>query len=160
MKHIKYLSMLGLLLFLAACTAESSRVSEVPEIVEADILLPAEMNPDEDYQLQVRVSQGGEPVTDADEVLFELWNDSEGGESTRIEAIHIGEGMYQIDQTFNATGVYTIQTHITARALHIMPKRQFRVGDVTQEQEENAEENAGKQKSNHMEQHGDDGHHH
>src|SRR5690606_41638992 len=105
MKHIKYLSMFGLILFLAACTAESSRVSEVPEIVEADILLPAEMDPDKEYQLQVRVSQGGEPVTDADEVLFELWNDSEGGESTRIEAIHIGEGLYQIDQTFNVTGV-------------------------------------------------------
>lgn len=160
MKYIKYLVPFALLLFLAACTAGESGAGEVPEVVEADIQLPAEMNPGEDYQLQVQVTQGGKPVEDADEVLFEIWNDSEGGESSRVEAKHIGEGIYQVDENFEITGVYSVQTHITARAMHVMPKRQFQVGDVTEEQIEKAKENAQNQKSTHMDDHGDDSHHH
>ena len=160
MKYIKYLVPFALLLFLAACTAGESGTGEVPEVVEADVQLPVKMNPGEDYQLQVEVTQGGEPVEDADEVLFEMWNDSEGGGSSRVEAKHIGEGIYQVDENFEITGVYSVQTHITARGMHVMPKRQFQVGDVTEEQIENAKENAQNQKSTHMDDHGDDSHHH
>lgn len=160
MKYIKYLVPFALLLFLAACTAGESGTGEVPEVVEADIQLPAEMKPGESYQLQVEVTQGGKPVEDADEVLFEIWNDSEGGESSRVEAKHIGEGIYQVDETFEITGVYSVQTHVTARAMHVMPKRQFQVGDVTKEQLEKAKKSLENHKSKHMDNDGEGGHHH
>lgn len=160
MKYIKYLVPFAFLLFLAACTAGESGAGEVPEVVEADIQLPAEMNPGEDYQLQVEVTQGGEPVEDADEVLFEIWNDSEGGESNRVEAIHIGEGIYQVEQTFETAGIYSVQTHTTARTMHVMPKRQFEVGNATKKQMEAAKKNSLDHKSNHMNDHENGGHHH
>lgn len=156
MKYVKYLMLFGLMSLLAACTANGSGTDEVPEVVEADIVVPAEMEEDGEYQLQVQVTQGGEAVEDASEVLFELWNDSEGGDSSRVEAIHVGDGLYEIDQAFEVAGIYSVQTHITARSMHVMPKRQFQVGDVTEEQVEKAKENAENQKSEHM----DDGNHH
>lgn len=156
MKYVKYLMLFGLMTLLAACTANGSGTDEVPEVVEADIVVPAEMDEGGEYQLQVQVTQGGEAVEDASEVLFELWNDSEGGDSSRVEAVHVGDGLYEIDQAFEVAGIYSVQTHITARSMHVMPKRQFQVGDVTEEQVEKAKENAENQKSEHM----DDGNHH
>lgn len=159
LKQIKQIGFIGALLFLGACNAENATDTEVPEIIEADIQLPGEMDPGEEYQLQVAVSQGDEAVTDANEVVFELWNDSEGSDSIQVEADHVGEGIYEISQTFEDSAVYSVQTHVTARSLHIMPKRQFQVGEVTEEQVKKAEDNAGNQQSGHMDGHEAGGHH-
>lgn len=160
LKYVKYLMLFGVLALLGACTASGSGTDEVPEMVEADILVPSEMDEGEKYQLQVQVTQGGEAVEDANEVLFELWNDSEGGDSSRIEAVHVGDGLYEIEQSFEAAGIYSLQTHVTARSMHVMPKLQFQVGDVTEEQVKKAEENVQHQKSSHMKDQDDDGHDH
>ena len=159
LKQIKYVMALAAFMFLGACTAENTQDTEVPEIIEADIQLPEEINPGEAYQLQVAVSQGDEAVTDANEVVFELWNDSKGGDSIQVEASHTEEGIYEMNHTFDESGVYTLQTHVTARSLHIMPKRQFHVGEVTEDQVKKAEENAGNQQSGHMDGHEAGGHH-
>ncbi|KIL51009.1 FixH family protein [Jeotgalibacillus campisalis] len=152
-------------MMLSACGEESepqSQESETPQVVEAEIVIPEDIEAEEAAKLQVEVSQGGEAVEDAHEVIFEIWNDVEGEESEQHEAEHIGEGVYEIDYTFDEDSIYSVQTHITARDMHVMPKKQFTVGEVTEEQMKTAEENAENQKSNHMEsEDGDDsGHDH
>lgn len=160
MKNLKFSWIFGIVIFLAACTTEESGQGEMPEIIEAEILVSEDIETGNNQQLQVLVTQGDEPVEDASEVLFELWNDTEGTDSERAEAIHIGEGIYQIEEIFENTGVYSVQTHVTARGLHVMPKHQFHVGDVTDEQIEEAKENAKNQKSNHMDANEDKEHQH
>ncbi|MDG5472173.1 FixH family protein [Jeotgalibacillus sp. ET6] len=141
-------------LILTACGEESepqSQESEAPQVVEAEIVIPEDIQVQEASKLQVEISQGGEAVEDANEVMFEIWNDVKGEESEQHEAEHIGEGVYEIDYTFEEDSIYSLQTHITARDMHVMPKKQFTVGEVTEEQMQTAEENAESQKSSHME---------
>jgi hypothetical protein len=55
----------------------------------------------------------------------------------------------------NEDGIYYVQTHVTARGLHIMPKKQFAVGNVSKE-----ELNSIKDEFQNQEQSHDHGHHH
>ncbi|PPA70885.1 FixH family protein [Jeotgalibacillus proteolyticus] len=161
------ISLAALMAFLlTACNGETeTQQTEAPALVEAEIIIPENAASQEEVPLQVRLTQAGDPVDDAHEVMFELWNDVEGSESERYEAEHVGDGVYEVNHTFEEDSVYTIQTHVTARDMHIMPKKQFVVGEVTEEQINTAEENAGNQESSHMdgdhEGHGEDeGHEH
>ncbi|KIL46746.1 FixH family protein [Jeotgalibacillus soli] len=150
------------LLLIAGCGngEEEEQNTAVPEIVDAKIIIPEMVESNEETPLQVRLTQGGEPVNDANEVVFELWNDVNGGESDMIPAVRKGDGVYQINMMFEEDGVYSLQTHVTARDMHVMPKKQFTVGEVTEEQLEKANENIQNQESNHMEgEHDDQGDH-
>ncbi|MBM7579316.1 FixH family protein [Jeotgalibacillus terrae] len=149
--------MIGLMavMLLAACSQEEEAANELPEMVEVEIMVPEDAVPGEETVLQAEVTQGGEAVEDANEVLFEIWNDAAGTESERVEASHTENGVYEIPYTFEES-VYTVQAHTTARDMHVMPKTQFHVGEPTDEQIAAAEENAGNQESSHMGGHGED----
>ncbi|WP_257350673.1 FixH family protein [Pseudalkalibacillus decolorationis] len=149
------------LMIVTACTVENEAGSSQntgegpPEIVEVDINLPEKMAPNEESILKAVVTQGDEPVGDADEVQFEIWKANQKQDSNLIDAKYDKDGVYQVKTSFDSEGVYYVQTHVTARDLHVMPKMHFVVGDVSEE-----EVKAILEKPQQSENGTDQGHHH
>jgi hypothetical protein len=146
------------MLMVSACSANTEDQTNIEmslEAIEADILIPEKLSTNESYTLQVAVTQGDETVEDANEVVFEVWKGNSREESELIEAEHEGDGVYQIEKTFPEHGVYYVQTHVTARDLHVMPTKPIVVGDVSEAELEQLEQ----EKSENTDEQGHSGHH-
>ncbi|MGG4490263.1 FixH family protein [Metabacillus idriensis] len=128
--------MILLIFCLTGCTANEN---ETPEIVEADIQLPETLASNQKIELQVKLTQGNDAVKDADEVMFEIWKANEKEKAVFFEALHDKNGIYKTESSFKADGVYFIQTHVTARDMHVMPKLQFTVGNAAKKELKAAE---------------------
>ncbi|MDR0136212.1 FixH family protein [Metabacillus idriensis] len=133
-----------LIFFLTGCTANEKKT---PEIVEADIQLPETLASNQEIDLKVKLTQGNDSVEDADEVTFEIWKANEKEKAVFINARHDKNGIYSAQSSFKTDGVYFIQTHVTARDMHVMPKLQVAVGNVTEEELKAAKEAGEKEKS-------------
>lgn len=142
-------------IIMSACTADSGKnAAEGSLMVNADILLPSELSKNEEETLAVALTQGEEAVEDAASVDFEIWREGSEENSEMIKAVHKSKGIYEIKKTFNENGLYFVQTHVTARDLHVMPKKEFIVGEVTEDErvkavEPDKTEDAGDEKSHH-----------
>ncbi|AQS54771.1 FixH family protein [Novibacillus thermophilus] len=137
---LKWIVAVVVLTVLVACGNESTSDQEA----EGDqgneaALLPLEVEiltasdafkPGEPGEIEVLVTQGGEQVNDADEVVFEIWKQGHEDESENFDAEHAGEGRYTLTHTFDEDGIYEVIAHVTARDMHTMPKKEFIVGDV------------------------------
>lgn len=153
-KILSTITMTTILLFISACTANPSQLTDkTPEIVDVEIIMPEKISLNQETTLKVQVMQGTEMVDDADDVQFELWkvNSKEDGEL--IEAEDEKDGTYSIKKTFKEDGIYYVQTHVTARGLHVMPKKLFIVGDVSEEELNSLTQEQKNQEQSH-------GHHH
>lgn len=116
------------------CGAEDDSVDtlnsgEIPVEIMVELLTPEKLNVGEVTTLEVKVTQGGEVVNDADSVEFEVWESGLRDEGTMIEGEFTEDGVYTAEYTFNHDGVYYMYAHTTARGMHIMPKQQFIVGN-------------------------------
>jgi hypothetical protein len=118
------------LLLASACTANTE---STPEQIDVDILLPERISLNQESVLKVQVSQGKEKVEDAEDVQFEIWKANSKEDSELIHAQHGKGGIYHVKKTFREDGIYYVQTHVAARGLHVMPKKQFVVGKVSEE---------------------------
>jgi hypothetical protein len=147
----KVLILTSLCGLLAACgTAEEEANEEsgavgVDEInmeqLEAEIEAPESLDPGDEAELKVLVTQGEEVVDDASEVLFEIWEAGSKEESDMIEAELPGEeGWYSVAYDFENEAVYHIQPHTTARGMHVMPVHDIVVGEPSEDEVEEAEE--------------------
>ncbi|MGG4490223.1 FixH family protein [Metabacillus idriensis] len=149
------LFLLTCVLFSAACASESGdKTAEGSLMVNADIRLPAEISRNKEETISVAVTQGDEAVDDASDVQFEIWKAGSKDDSEMIKAVHKGKGIYEIKKTFSEDGPYFVQTHVTARDLHVMPKKEFTVGKAAEEEsvkadEHEKEENTGDDHSHH-----------
>src|SRR5690606_7948747 len=85
--------------------------------------------PAEEIVLSATVTQGEEPVEDADEVVFEVWQSGHRDHGEMIEAAHTADGIYEADTVLEDEGLYFIQAHTTARRMHTMLKQEITVGD-------------------------------
>ena len=116
------------------CGAEDDSVDtlssgEVPVEVIVELLTPEKLNAGEATTLEVKLTQGGEVVNDADSVEFEVWESGLRDEGKMIEGESKGDGVYTAEYTFDHDGVYYMYAHTTARGMHVMPKQQFIVGN-------------------------------
>ncbi len=117
-----------LLLVTAACSAGKDGANpngKAPEMVNANIMLPETIAVNREATLKVQVTQGQDYVDDAADVQFEIWKEDGKENSEMIEAKHEGKGIYSVTKTFHEEGIYYVQTHVTARDMHVMPKKQF-----------------------------------
>ena len=138
------------LLLLSACTANSNQSNnETPKIVNAQIMIPGKISLNKESVLSVRVTQGSDNVDDADEVQFEIWKENNKEDSEMIEAQHEKDGIYTVKKTFKEDGIYYVQTHVTARDMHVMPKKPFIVGIATEEELKKLEKESQKQDAPH-----------
>ncbi|MCM3761189.1 FixH family protein [Alkalihalobacillus oceani] len=152
---VKSLLMLTILLT-AACQAEPEDElgGGVAAPLEAEIIAPDTAEPNEELELAVRVTQGGELVDDASDVQFEIWKADDRDNGEMLEAEHVGDGVYQLTHAFTEDGLYSVQTHVSARDLHVMPVQDIAVGDVPEQ------ESAHEQTDNEEDHHDHDAHDH
>lgn len=171
MKKLKLFTFGLAILLLAGCGVNSNQTSEEnkehgemsmdeqPQMLEANIILPEAISPNEEVTLKVEVTQGDEIVEDAHEVMFEIWQDDKE-KSEMIEAKHEGKGVYSITKSFEQDGIYHVQTHVTARDLHVMPTKRFVVGEVSEEEMSEVEQEEMHEEHNHEdhehEEHGEE----
>ncbi|HLR23576.1 MAG TPA: FixH family protein [Pseudogracilibacillus sp.] len=131
----KFSVMAGMLLIVGLFTAcssnnnENNLEDELPEL-NVDFDVPETADSKENVHLEALVTYDGEPVEEADEVLFEIWESGNEDDSEKIEADNEGEGVYTLDYQFDEDGVYEMYAHTTAEGLHTMPKKQIAVGDA------------------------------
>lgn len=132
---------LVVMIILAACGNEDAsnqhvletdqQVEESLQPLEVEILTESDaFDPGKEGKIEVKVSKGDEDVADADEVLFEIWKQGHEDASENFEAENVGKGNYSLNYTFEEDGIYYVIAHVTARDMHTMPKKEFKVGDV------------------------------
>lgn len=128
------LLILSLVLLLAGCgSKEENKQADtlpVPIPIAVDLqIAPEHIEANTAVTFTAVVTQENEKVDDADEVLFEIWK--KGSEDHEmIDAEHKGNGQYVIEKSFAEDGIYYVISHVTARNMHNMPKKEFVVGNA------------------------------
>ncbi|MBX0359195.1 FixH family protein [Halobacillus sp. Nhm2S1] len=106
---------------------EENKAAEVPEVQVEFEHQPLPLN--EETTIQASVTQGGEPVPDAEYVEFEIWNSEDGQDSSEtFEAKHTENGVYTITHSFAKEGTYQVIAHTQVDDLHTMPETEVAVG--------------------------------
>ncbi|MBA2176479.1 FixH family protein [Halobacillus locisalis] len=110
---------------------EESSEEQAPEIPVVEVTFESDPLPvEEETTIQATVTQGGEPVEDAEYVDFEIWNKQDGKDnSTTVESEHVGDGVYEITHSFEKAGTYEMFAHTQVGDLHTMPKKTVQVGE-------------------------------
>ncbi|ART75400.1 FixH family protein [Sutcliffiella horikoshii] len=148
------------LLLLVGCTSASEEKTSL-EVVEVEIKLPENVKEEEEVVVKTLVTQGEEKVEDAKEVQIEIWNVENGKEnSVLLDAEHVGDGVYEVKHSFDERGVYRVQSHVTARDMHVMPTKQLVVGDLSQEEVDAIIESEAEEENHDSGDHGEHGSHH
>lgn len=134
-----------LVLVLAACNGgdkEEPTNHEEDELsfLEVDFEVPESATIGETVEIKATVTYGDKPVTDPEEVMFEIWavededehgkenedNDEHGhaekDNSDKIDGTNNNDGTYTIEYTFDEVGDYEMYAHTTANDMHVMPK--------------------------------------
>lgn len=130
MKKISFLLFaLSLLIFLTSCTNGAKKEDVVPEMLNVDLSVqPAKGEVNQSLVFEAKVTQGSEKVNDADEVTFEIWRSNDPNHE-KIAIKHPKNGVYRLEKSFSQEGTYYIISHVTARSMHNMPKKEFVVGN-------------------------------
>ncbi|SDJ49274.1 FixH family protein [Salimicrobium halophilum] len=110
-----------------AAEGEQEEMAAAP--VDVEIELPEQPLPlKKNVDIFANVTQGEEPVNDAEYVEFEIWHTEDGQESSeKIQAVQSGEGSYTIQYNFSKSGSYQVIAHTQARGLHTMPQMEVMV---------------------------------
>ncbi len=132
---------------MAACGNEKQgqvEVDETPQPIAVDLTVTEEVEVNGIVEMAAVVTQGDEKVEDADEVLFEIWEEGKKDDSVKIASTNEKDGLYTADTTFDRNGLFHVQVHVTARGLHTMPKKEVTVGSGMQSVAEHDSEEHGK----------------
>jgi hypothetical protein len=113
---------------IVSCSNEKEKAMDIPKMVEVDLSINPETGKiNQPIIFEAKVTQGNDKVNDADEVLFEIWRAKD--EKHEKVAINLAEnGIYRLEKSFPREGTYYFISHVTARDMHNMPKKQFIVG--------------------------------
>ncbi|PID15367.1 hypothetical protein CSV63_06155 [Sporosarcina sp. P34] len=123
-------AMIGIL---AGCGQDKEVPTEavLPEPIEVELTVPEQGNVNESVFITTHVTQGEENVDDASEVEYEIWEEGKKEDSIHVESTHEKEGIYSVENIFETDGIYHVQVHVTARGMHVMPKKQIQIGDAS-----------------------------
>lgn len=136
MKKITMLSVLSILTIfvLAACgnnndeAANNNNDEELP-MIDVDYQLPETAEAGETVELVAVVTYEGEPVEDATQMDFEVWEKGDQDNSEMLEGEHAGDGKYVASYTFEDDGIFESYAHTTAEGIHAMPKLEITIGE-------------------------------
>ncbi|QAS51915.1 FixH family protein [Halobacillus litoralis] len=122
---------------------QNNEVPETPEVMVSFDHQPLPVG--EETTIKAKVTQGDEPVPDAEYVKFEIWNKGDSQDSSQtIEAEHTDDGVYEITHTFDEAGSYQVIAHTQVDDLHTMPKSEVKVGKDSEVSEHSHSEESGK----------------
>ncbi len=102
---------------------------KVPEMLEVELTVSETADVDEPVEMKAFVTQGDEQIEDADEVVFEVWEEGKKADSEMIDSVNEKGGMYTAEKSFDHDGLFHVQVHVTANGLHTMPLKEVVVGD-------------------------------
>ncbi|WP_284139051.1 FixH family protein [Virgibacillus sp. LDC-1] len=134
-KWIVLLLLMVGLITLAACGENEDKNSqkeaddEALKQLTAELHVPETANVDEEVDISTTVLYGDDKVTDADEVVYELWEDGKKDASYKLESTNNEDGTYSLKTSFDKDGVFTVQVHVTAKDQHTMPSSNITVGE-------------------------------
>ncbi|MDP4083586.1 MAG: FixH family protein [Bacillota bacterium] len=128
MKKILFLFLTILVGLVLTSCSQQKEGNNVPQIIDVKLsILPEKGEVNQPVTFKVLVTQGSEKVDDADEVLFEIWR-SKDSKHEQIKVKHQKNGIYQLEKSFKQEGTYYVISHVTARGMHTMPKKEFSIG--------------------------------
>lgn len=139
-----FMPFIVLILLTVGCSYEEQSASgEMPEMIKVQLMIPDKVSVKEDVALQIKLTQGEQPVNDADHVQIQVWNEQDEPEAPSFDqgmmsadelesrgatkAVSIGDGIYEVSYTFQEPGVYVVQAHVTSGAMHTMPRTKVTV---------------------------------
>lgn len=133
-KKLGFLMLTFMLIALAACgndNAKGDPDTDLDELQSLDVELHVteEADVDETVDMEADVTYGDENVDDADEVIFEVWEEGDQDNSEMIDSTNNEDGSYSAETAFDHDGLFHVQVHVTARDLHTMPKKEITVGE-------------------------------
>ncbi|MCM3767894.1 FixH family protein [Neobacillus niacini] len=128
-KYLAGMISLLLLLLAASCSNDNNEQNTpLPELLEVKLTVnPEKAEPNQAIVFEAKVTQGKEEVTDADKVTFEIWR-AHDEKHEKIDVKHSENGIYRLEKNFDREGTYYIISHVSARDMHNMPKKEFVVG--------------------------------
>lgn len=86
---------------------------------------PEDISANDKVTFTAVVTQDGDPVDDAKEVMFEIVDTADSGKITKLEGTSNGDGSYSGDNIFEQAGKYKVTSHVTARTQHSMPTKEL-----------------------------------
>jgi hypothetical protein len=126
MKKIVILAIMALItVYMSACSttdSNSEMTKTMPDPIEVTLKVPGKASVNQEVPLKAVVKQGNKMVKDADEVKYETWRDNTKDKGSMLVAKNENNGVYTAQVKFDQPGVYYVQVHVTARAMHDMPK--------------------------------------
>ncbi|MFD1426331.1 FixH family protein [Kroppenstedtia sanguinis] len=91
------------------------------DLAQVEMKLPEDAHAGKETEIEVKITHDGKPVTDANEVKFELWKKGASkDEHEKIDANKGKDGVYSIQHTFAEAGEYKVMYHVTAKGGHVM----------------------------------------
>lgn len=88
---------------------------------------PEEVKAEEPVTFKAVVTQDGQPVDDAKEVMFEITDQESGKVLDKLQGTLKEKGIYQAEGNIAEAGSYSVTSHVTARTQHSMPTLTFAV---------------------------------
>lgn len=141
MKKMTYLvGSILLLVMLSSCGSSNINSNSNGQSQMLNVELSVKPEPGKVGQpitFEARVTQGNDRVNDADDVQFEIWR-AKDQQHEKIAIKHPKNGIYQLEKTFSQEGTYYIISHVTARGMHNMPKKEFIVGTPSEPEDPKA----------------------
>ncbi|MBT2656264.1 FixH family protein [Bacillus sp. ISL-18] len=118
-----------------SCSKQEDHTGDgMPKIVDVNLSVnPNPGEPNKPITFEAKVTQGKEKINDA-EVTFEVWR-SKDTNHEKISVKHSDDGVYRLEKTFQQEGTYYIISHVTARDMHNMPKKEFTVGAPSEKED-------------------------
>lgn len=120
-----------------SCSDKKEDADQLPQMVEVDLSIkpdPGKIN--QPITFEAKVTQGNDKVNDA-EVIFEIWR-AKDDKHEKVEIKHTEKGIYRLEKTFTREGTYYIISHVTARDMHNMPKKEFTIGSPSEPEDSNS----------------------
>ena len=102
---------------------------KAPEMLEVELTVSETADVDETVEMKAFVTQGDEKIEDADEVVFEVWEEGKKSDSEMIDTVNEKGGIYTAEKSFDHDGLFHVQVHVTANGIHSMPLKEVVVGD-------------------------------
>lgn len=137
MKKFVVLLVIVLCLNIVVSCNKKEQEDNLPQMVDVDLSIkpnPGELG--KPVTFEAKVTQGKDQVEDA-EVIFEIWR-AKNDNHEKVEIKHSKNGIYRLEKSFNQEGTYYIISHVTARDMHNMPKKEFVVGTPSEPEDANA----------------------
>lgn len=122
--------MLMLLFIVTACNNKKVEEVNFLDPIEVQLTTETELSVNEEIVTQALITQKEVPISDVEEVVFEIWQHGNPDSYRYVEGTLVGNGVYEVTWKANEDGVYYIFYHVTAKGMHRMEKHQFVFGDV------------------------------